>query len=43
MRSDRLSETAQGAYTLVLAQLPHLQSDFTLELASVAAQVFDFA
>ena len=26
-----------------LAQLPNLQSDFTSELAFVAAQVFDFA
>jgi hypothetical protein len=26
-----------------LAQLPDLQSDFTPELACVAAQVFDFA
>jgi hypothetical protein len=28
---------------VVLAQLPDLQSDFTPELACVAAQVFDFA
>jgi hypothetical protein len=27
----------------ILAQLPDLQSDFTPELACVAAQVFDFA
>jgi hypothetical protein len=37
----KLEQTTLNNFAL--AQLPDLQSDFTPELACVAAQVFDFA